>query len=269
MAREMRLAIIATAITVLTGCGDSDVNDQIKALWYEHNMLLKDEFAVEVKPQDINNDGQIDWFTTSSYNCGSQGCTYELWSKVDNEVCMVGKWSSDIRKLEVEGELQCNQNIFLDIEGYNNTQEAPRTNKGGEVDIVKAGVMDFNQTITVGKALDNWQSCKDTNWKSFETKNGITVVEFTCQFNLELILGNQRLHPKLAKDYKKTLINSGTQTFQFTLNQDRSFQIDNVQITLSYNNNKVRNFPYEDLTKALEMVYQDKILTILRWSDHM
>ena len=121
MVSSARLTAIALAISALVGCGGSDVEDQIKALWYEQNMLLENEFTVEVKAQDINNDGQMDWFTTSSYNCGSQGCTYELWSKIDNEVCMVGKWSSDIRTLEVKGELQCNQNIFLDVESYKST----------------------------------------------------------------------------------------------------------------------------------------------------
>lgn len=120
--------VLAIFLGLLTGCGGSDVEDEIKALWYEHNMLLESEFSVEVKAKDINHDGQTDWFTTSSYNCGSQGCTYELWSKVDNKVCMVGKWSSDIRKLEIEGNLQCNENIFLDGEGY----EHPSSLTGSE-----------------------------------------------------------------------------------------------------------------------------------------
>ncbi|MFA0831371.1 hypothetical protein ACPSL3_03195 [Vibrio owensii] len=125
--------VLATFLGLLTGCGGTNVEDEIKALWYEHNMLLESEFSVEIKARDINNDGQTDWFTTSSYNCGSQGCTYELWSKVDNDVCMVGRWSSDIRKLDVKGKLQCNPNIFLDVEGYENA--SPLTGREFKLEI--------------------------------------------------------------------------------------------------------------------------------------
>jgi ABC-type metal ion transport system substrate-binding protein len=45
---------------------------------------------------------------------------------------------------------------------------------------VKNGVLAFNKKITVGEALDNWDNCYKRDWETFETKNGIKVVNFKC-----------------------------------------------------------------------------------------
>jgi len=50
-----------------------------------------------------------------------------------------------------------------------------------DIDNVKDGVMDFDKTLTVGEAFDNWKACNKSQWNSFETDNGIKVVEFKCE----------------------------------------------------------------------------------------
>ena len=186
--------VLAIFLGLLTGCGGSDVEDEIKALWYEHNMLLESEFSVEVKAKDINHDGQTDWFTTSSYNCGSQGCTYELWSKVDNKVCMVGKWSSDIRKLEIEGNLQCNENIFLDISSYDNSpsssQQESRSNSSPEL---KLEIEPTVNPLTGG---------------SFESLVITPKSDFTIE-DIELNRGKCRVYPPLARDKRGNITGYG------------------------------------------------------------
>lgn len=109
-------SLLVLSSFVVTGCSDQE--SHIKNLWYAQNVLLDSEFSVDVKTIDFNGDGQKDWYTESDYNCGSQGCVYELWSEVNGDLCMVGKWSADIRKLKYNGELQCNTDIFLDMESY-------------------------------------------------------------------------------------------------------------------------------------------------------
>lgn len=39
--------------------------------------------------------------------------------------------------------------------------------------LVRNGVMKFNQTLTIGEAFDNWGDCANKAWKEFKTDNGI------------------------------------------------------------------------------------------------
>jgi hypothetical protein len=54
---------------------------------------------------------------------------------------------------------------------------------GSDIDIVKNGTINFNETTTVGKALDNWSNCQQSKWESFKTNNEAIVVQFTCTEN--------------------------------------------------------------------------------------
>ena len=107
---------------------------------------------------------------------------------------------------------------------------------GSDVDLVKSGVMEFNQTITLGKALDNWKSCEKREWEEFETDNGIKVVQFTCQHKVAQYM--IKVKSLLSKeDTAKTDhfdFASDIQTFQFTINQDDTFQIDNVKVKMTW-----------------------------------
>ncbi len=49
---------------------------------------------------------------------------------------------------------------------------------------VKNGVLDFNKTLTIGKAFDNYKYCKDVKWKSSKTDNGKAFVQVTCNYDL-------------------------------------------------------------------------------------
>jgi hypothetical protein len=51
---------------------------------------------------------------------------------------------------------------------------------GSDEDTFKDGIMNFNKSLTVGEALDNWSNCESSQWESFETSNGIKIVQFTC-----------------------------------------------------------------------------------------
>ncbi|UUO21884.1 hypothetical protein FGD67_00725 [Colwellia sp. M166] len=110
------------------------------------------------------------------------------------------------------------------------------TGCGSEIDSVKDGIMDFNKTITLGQALDNWKSCNDSNWETFETDNGVTVVQFTCSHKILGFVEKAKglLSKKEQAQASYFNIASNVQTFQFTLNQDDSFQIDNVQVETTW-----------------------------------
>jgi len=50
----------------------------------------------------------------------------------------------------------------------------------GPIDLVKTGVLDYDKSMTVGNAFDNWSNCSSTEWEEFETDRGKTVVQSIC-----------------------------------------------------------------------------------------
>jgi len=102
---------------------------------------------------------------------------------------------------------------------------------GSDTDLVKGGTMKFNKTTTLGQALDTWKSCKENSWNDFKTESGMRVVEFSCAHKISAYMEKAKnLLPKEKQAEADQLdITSLTHTFQFTLNQDDSFQINNVQ----------------------------------------
>jgi hypothetical protein len=123
---------------------------------------------------------------------------------------------------------------------------------GSNVEMVKSGVMDFNQTTTIGQALDGWKSCKAKSWEEFITDNGVPVVQFTCQHKIDKYFGRaiSLIKDERASDVEYLEITSNKQFFQFTINQDGSFQIDNVQVETAWKDGKV----YTDGQSPLEQL---------------
>jgi len=125
-----------------------------------------------------------------------------------------------------------------------------------EIDSVKNGVMNFNKTITLGEALDNWDDCESSSWTSFETSNKTKIVEFTCSKKDVKEMG-EKVFSFVKTDKEKAKIflslESVTQKFQFTINKDDTFQIDNVQREIVWSDGKkfsIQNKPLNELEKA-------------------
>lgn len=125
--------------------------------------------------------------------------------------------------------------------------------------IVKNGVMDFNQTTTLGEALDNWQSCGNSYWNEFVTDNGISVVEFICEHDISAFaLMLQELFYEANEGAVSHFgFNSIVQTFQFTLNQDETFQIDNIQESISWLDGRTLEIPVDNLISNLQNAYNN------------
>lgn len=123
---------------------------------------------------------------------------------------------------------------------------------GSDIDLVKGGVMEFNQTTTLGKTLDNWKSCENREWGEFEADNGIKVVQFTCQHKVEQFMSKAK--SLLSKEDQAKAghldITSSIQTFQFTINKGDTFQIDNVQIKTTWKDGTY----FEDFQKPVEQL---------------
>ncbi|MFK5882302.1 MAG: hypothetical protein QM482_08795 [Sulfurospirillum sp.] len=137
---------------------------------------------------------------------------------------------------------------------------------GNNTDLVKDGIMNFNKTITVGEAFDNWKDCKNREWESFETDNGTPVVQFTCEKkNAKEYL--QKVKSFLSKKEQKKAsyldIKSNKQIFQWTINKDDTFQIDNVQVETVWADGKKFSDSQKPM-KQLEAVYDNEITFNLR-----
>ena len=130
-----------------------------------------------------------------------------------------------------------------------------------EVDTVKSGVMNFNKTITVGEAFDNWNNCKKGEWETFETDNKIKVVQFTClRKDIKEYMSKVKSFLSEKEQAKASCLDvvSSTQTFQFTINKDDTFQIDNVQVETVWSDGKKYSDSQETM-KELERVYENEI----------
>ncbi|MBL4653725.1 MAG: hypothetical protein JKY53_12820 [Flavobacteriales bacterium] len=134
------------------------------------------------------------------------------------------------------------------------------TGCNSDVNLVKYGVMDFNQTTTLGQALDNWESCKEKDWESFETENGASVVQFTCNHKVENFMKKIKSYLSAEEQEKADYLDviANIQTFQFTLNQDNSFQIDNVQVETIWGDGTKHNDSQKPI-EQLETAYQNEL----------
>ncbi|MFA5192524.1 MAG: hypothetical protein WC740_17595 [Verrucomicrobiia bacterium] len=85
---------------------------------------------------------------------------------------------------------------------------------------MKNGTLEFDTSVQVGKALDGYKYFKKTDWKSFETSQGRTVVEFTGSVNLDAYKGAQ---------YGNLAVGDGLQISAKMVEQAKSF-VPNLEI---------------------------------------
>lgn len=63
-----------------------------------------------------------------------------------------------------------------------------------DIDRVKDGALQFNSTMTVGDALDNYEYCQDPEWTSYVTDKNIGVVKFSCKLTESMIVRQQKAY---------------------------------------------------------------------------
>lgn len=126
------------------------------------------------------------------------------------------------------------------------------------VDIVKDGVIELNETTTIGKALDNWKTCKKTNWSDYKTDSDIRVVEFSCEFHSKPFMNKVKSsvsdEDKIKGDHLD--VESIVQKFKFTINTDDTFQVDSSSLIFSWSDGKVFKRQLK-LIEELEIVYEN------------
>ncbi|HCG6498397.1 TPA: hypothetical protein NKQ41_003301 [Vibrio parahaemolyticus] len=131
-----------------------------------------------------------------------------------------------------------------------------------DVDIVRDGVMDFEQRTTLGKVFDNWDSCKSSNWEAFEADNGVRFVEFSCSHAIKSHFSS--IKSFLSEDEKNAEelnVTSYTETFLFSLNLDETFQLDTVLLTEKWGdgNYLITQYTAPASTGLLKRAYKNKL----------
>jgi len=103
-----------------------------------------------------------------------------------------------------------NKTVENNIPDYNLTNEAIQDTQlspivqNNNINLVKNGILEYDKSLTVGEAFDNWKACQNnTSWTSFQTDNKRKIVQFTCDAYVD----------HLDKHF----------IFQFTINKDQTF----------------------------------------------
>lgn len=83
-----------------------------------------------------------------------------------------------------------------------------------KVSMVKNGTLEFDKSLTVGQALDNYKYFTKTKWEAITTENGKKVVQVIGQIALDN-------HPSIKNPELKAM----DVRFQFIVNQDKTFEL--------------------------------------------
>jgi hypothetical protein len=59
---------------------------------------------------------------------------------------------------------------------------------GNQIDLVKDGTLNYDKSLTVGEALEDYSYFKDTSWNLIEADQGRKVVEFSGTLNCKRML---------------------------------------------------------------------------------
>ncbi len=144
-----------------------------------------------------------------------------------------------------------------------------------DINLVKSGVMDFNKTLTIGQAFDNWQNCSKSSWSDFKSSNGQRVVQFTCENKnvkqyfsklKEIYCSKEEMKCKKGpEDMRRCFdVESITDSFQWTINTDNTFQLVNTTIDVRYKDGKSYIAHYDILYSVYsnEFVHNNEIFNV-------
>lgn len=92
--------------------------------------------------------------------------------------------------------------------------------KQNSIDLVKGGVLEFDKSLTVGQAIDNYTLAKSTTWEAGQAENGRNFVNCTVSLDIEKT-------PYAGK------VDDIIFMFQFIVNKDNTFNLNYCKATVS------------------------------------
>ena len=110
------LTLISIFFLAFSSLTIADIKVDIENLYRINNDIENDEYAeVHVLKGDYNSDGIIDYAAYSNDFCGSSGCIYNVYSKINEKYCMVGQYDNDISTFKYGGVFKECNDIFLPV----------------------------------------------------------------------------------------------------------------------------------------------------------
>ncbi|QKF64324.1 hypothetical protein [Campylobacter corcagiensis] len=129
---------------------------------------------------------------------------------------------------------------------------------GGNIDLVKNGVLMLNDSITVGNAIEKWKVCDSVKWSEFVSDNGRDIVEANCKIKKQYQNDIIKYYSKNARHITKQKIDvnkigSIFMDFQFSISVNSSdFNLEYVGLNLD--NLDSLNL---DMLGTFEYIYQN------------
>lgn len=131
------------------------------------------------------------------------------------------------------------------------------------VSTVKDGVLEFDKSVTVGNAYDNYKYFEKKEWSSFETEQKRNVVEFKGTLPVADIV------KKIDYDFKfftSDYISSIEYTTQFTISADgESFEINYSGLKIKHKDGKEEPIKDSGMT-MVESIYKNKLIPDIKYA---
>ncbi len=126
-----------------------------------------------------------------------------------------------------------------------------------DIGVVKDGTLNFDSSITVGQAFDNYQYFKETKWEELETANGRKIIEVNGVFTDKYL--------KLMGWTKQFA--QASLTVQFKINKDDTFEVSAIGLNVVGINEQTKEIDLGEgmsilqLNNMLKELYNDKPLS--------
>lgn len=113
--------LIVIALTIISfGASASPLTDSIGNDWRHRNNETAD---IPVTVDHINLQGRDIYYAYSSFYCGSQGCTYDIYTNINDKICMVGTYYGVIDNLQGIGNPSCGTGEITNIATVESTSQ--------------------------------------------------------------------------------------------------------------------------------------------------
>lgn len=135
-----------------------------------------------------------------------------------------------------------------------------------EVSVVKEGTMDFDKSLTIGQAIDNYKYFKKVNWKLDKSDNGKKIVVVTGDIDIEKIIKEYRASGGQEKWANRDIgdllsdVKSSTLEFDFLMNTDNTFELVWYGYRIETRNGDKYNPPANSISDKdeLRFIYKNK-----------
>lgn len=129
------------------------------------------------------------------------------------------------------------------------------------IDLVKNGVLPFDQTVTFGNAMDKYKYFSSTKWEFFETQKKVKIVQMTGKLTKDSFL----LMNDDDRDAMAEALENGEMVVQCAINADgKSFVVSYIEVNYKTKCDPPRKS--EGDLDSIKNIYKDEsCITLFEW----